>query len=39
MFYRSFNDPQRRTSDAVRGEPVVDDYANLQGPSLLKRTL
>ena len=31
---------QRRTSDSsIRTGPVVDDYANLQGESLLKKTL
>ena len=32
--------PQRRTSDSsIRTGPVIDDYANLQGESLLKKTL
>lgn len=31
---------QRRTSDSsIRTGPVIDDYANLQGESLLKKTL
>jgi hypothetical protein len=37
---RSFDDPNRRTSHtSIRQDPIIDDYANLQGPSLLKRTL
>jgi hypothetical protein len=32
--------PPRRTSDSsIRTGPVIDDYANLQGESLLKKTL
>src|SRR5271163_3720357 len=40
MLCRSSSGPPRQTSQASSGtEAVVDDYANLQGPSLLKRTL
>jgi len=30
---------RRASQSDIRQDPVVDDYANLQGPSLLKRTL
>ena len=40
MLCRSSTGPPRRTPQTSPGaEPVLDDYANLQGPSLLKRTL
>jgi hypothetical protein len=29
----------RHSAEPIRSGPVVDDYANLQGDSLLKRTL
>ncbi|OCT54015.1 transcriptional activator protein DAL81 [Cladophialophora carrionii] len=31
--------PRRQSAESIRTGPVVDDYANLQGDSLLKRTL
>jgi hypothetical protein len=40
MLCRSSSGPRRRISQVSPGtEATVDDYANLQGPSLLKRTL
>ncbi|KAJ9608912.1 Fungal specific transcription factor [Cladophialophora chaetospira] len=31
--------PRRQSAESARNGPVIDDYANLQGDSLLKRTL
>lgn len=31
--------PRRQSAESIRTGPVIDDYANLQGESLLKKTL
>lgn len=31
--------PRRQSVEFIRTGPVIDDYANLQGESLLKKTL
>lgn len=31
--------PRRESAESIRTGPVIDDYANLQGESLLKKTL
>lgn len=31
--------PRRQSAESIRTGPVIDDYANLQGDSLLNRTL
>lgn len=31
--------PRRHSAESIRTGPVIDDYANFEGVSLLKRTL